>query len=294
MNIQEGFEASSAAERMKEQTSALNEGKIPEDCIRNESGAMSPEQHDINEALLPDDGRRPHPESLAGEATQPERGGMTPTAGDAMKEVESEAASPWSDVESTGENAAIDERGLESVVEDAGQSLEGKNQFYPKAERDLADAGFEVHNENAYTGQSKPDYLAVKDGEAYIGEIKSPRECETSKSGWITDQPNDTERMHAARENARERVAQGTPVDVAAHMAVIDGQIPDYANKVQDGRVRNLPDGINPEGPMKGAYTLPASESGNVESAFKELGKAYDEKLEGVSGSVTYTYSLHS
>ncbi len=169
--------------------------------------------------------------------------------------------------------------------------MEGKNDFYPKAEKDLNVAGFKVFGERAYTGRSKPDYVATKDGETYVGETKSPQECKVGKSGWLANQTFDSVRMRDAREHANERVSRGLPRDVAAHEAVINGQIPDYADKIRNGQVRNLPDELNTDASMRGAYTVPISEAQKVEAAFDDLGTAYD-KIEGANGTVTYTYNL--
>jgi hypothetical protein len=294
MTMKEGFEGTIGKEQMQKQASALNEGKIPEGQPNLSPSEVTIEQQDINDALLPDDGRKPYPDGVI----DPEIPSKYNDSSMSISEDEHdwrptpESEFNWKDIEldRDNRNGGMTER--DYVQEGSEGSLsEGKAVFYPKAEADLKDNGFEVYGEKEYTGQSKPDYLATKNGESYVGEIKSPNECETSKSGWLADQPYDSERMKNAREHARQRVDEGVPREVAAHEAVINGQIPDYADKIRDGRVHNLPDGIEADGPMKGAYTVPTGESGNVEAAFEDLGIDY-EKIEGENGSVTYTYDL--
>ncbi len=298
--MKEGIDPSSGGEQLKVKSDAMNEGKIPEGQPGGEAGGLSPEQQDINDALLPDDGKKPHPESFVDPDLVPREGEMAKIEGApdtdivAGREIQPDAevaSAPWEDLELADDGQQAPEGAVQYAQDGKETASEGKGEFYPKAEKDLEGAGFEVHNEGEYTGQSKPDYVATKDGETYVGETKSPQECNTAKSGWLTDQPNDSQRMHDAREHARERVVDGLSKDVAAHEAVIDGQIPDYADKMRDGRVRNLPEDVNTDGPMKGAYTVPASEAGNVEAAFDDLEKSY-EKVEGENGTVTYTFDL--
>ncbi len=53
--FQEGTEQSRLSQSLQEQKSALQEGTMPEATQDVGPGELSPEQHDINESLLPDD-----------------------------------------------------------------------------------------------------------------------------------------------------------------------------------------------------------------------------------------------
>ncbi len=59
--------------------------------------------------------------------------------------------------------------------------MEGKEEFYKKAEEALKKSGYQYYGEKDIVGigsghSSKPDYIAVKDGIVVVGEIKSPKE----------------------------------------------------------------------------------------------------------------------
>ncbi len=76
------------------------------------------------------------------------------------------------------------------------------------------------------------------------------------------------------------------------HEIIIRGQIPDYIR--MQGKNYELPRGIELEGRVvRGAYTVPSSETADVEVAFKNIGKKYTripptEKT--ISDAVTYVF----
>ena len=260
MSMKEGMDSPAKSDIAKEQQRALTEGTIPQqEPLLDDLPSIG--SSDLVDIPLPDDGRRPY-------------------SGDQITEI----------IQDDVPDTLIFENLRDS---DINTIEEGKDSFDPKVEQDLSDAGFDVHTEDEYKGRSKPDYIAKRGGEdtVHIGETKSPAECSSGKGGWFTDQSYDSERMKKAREDAREAVANGVPRDVAGHQIIINGQIPDYADKVKGGKVTNLPEGVTADATMKGAYSVPASEASNVEKAFDNLDKSY-EKIEGDNGTVTYVYDL--
>ena len=87
---------------------------------------------------------------------------------------------------------------------------------------------------------------------------------------------------------ARREKAGEVPKDVCGHEIIIRGQIPDYVAKLD--KTYDLPPGVSGNGIIKGGYTVPSNEAGNVETALKNCGKAGYEKIDTVNGSVTYIF----
>ena len=128
--------------------------------------------------------------------------------------------------------------------------MSGKKEFHPKVKATFIEAGFEYYDgDEDIQGKTrqhrrKPDYVAVKDDQIIIGEIKSPKEPPTS-SNWRQKQPNDSEEFAQVRQDILD-LEQAGMVDpsVGGHGIIIRGQIPDYVAKI----------GVT--------YDLPASEPG--------------------------------
>ena len=111
--------------------------------------------------------------------------------------------------------------------------IEGKEEFYKKAEEALKSKGYQYYGEKDIVGirsghSSKPDYIAVKDGIVIIGEIKSPKEGPKSAM-WRQIQRGDSEEFKAVRlDVARREEAGELSREVGGHEIIIRGQIPDY------------------------------------------------------------------
>lgn len=186
-------------------------------------------------------------------------------------------------------------KGMLQQGKTAVKNLEGKEKFYPKGSETLQKNRFTVIEENKIRGfgrqhRSKPDYIAIKENRTIIGEIKSPRERPT-QANWRIKQPNDTTQMASIREKIkRAENAKEIEKNVGGHVIVIEGQIKDYAAKIE--RTYHLPEEAAGKQIM-GGYTFPASEVDNVEKAFQYAGKKVLERYQGDSGDVTFIYSLN-
>ena len=127
--------------------------------------------------------------------------------------------------------------------------MSGKNEFYPKVEKSFISDSYEYFDGdrdiNGKTIQHlrKPDYIAVKNGEIIIGEIKSPNEPPISGS-WLQRQPNDGYEFASVRESVHSREkAGGVGPEDGGHEIIIRGQIPNYVSNL--GTTYDLPAGIS-------------------------------------------------
>ena len=115
---------------------------------------------------------------------------------------------------------------------------EGKKEFYRNVEEALKSKGYDYYDgDRDIPGKgrqhaNKPDFIAVKDGKVYIGEIKSPAEGPKSGS-WRQVQNSDTEEFAAVRMDVakRERAGFLSP-EIGGHEIIIRGQIADYVRKI--------------------------------------------------------------
>jgi hypothetical protein len=174
--------------------------------------------------------------------------------------------------------------------------MTGKASFYPKAEKALESRGFEYFDgDNGIKGKSaahrsRPDYVAIKDDDCVIGEIKSPDEPPTSGS-WRQIQPNDSNDFAKVRENVKRREKSGQlDPEVGGHEIIIRGQIPDYVAKI--GKTYDLPANAS-ERKLRGGYTVPSAQAANVEDALENCGKKNCWKIDTGNGSVTYIFDLN-
>lgn len=172
----------------------------------------------------------------------------------------------------------------------------GKTNFYRKAKESLQSKGYQYYDgERDIRGKgrshaSKPDYIATKGNTTIIGEIKSPGEPPTSGS-WRQVQNSDSEDFKRVRlEVAAREQAGEVSKEVGGHEIIIRGQIPDYVAKI--GLTYDLPEGVPEGGFIKGGYTVPASEAGNAEAAFRNCRKIDYDKIDIGNGSTTYIFSL--
>jgi hypothetical protein len=180
-------------------------------------------------------------------------------------------------------------------LEGNSENMAGKNVFYPKAEEALTCSGFEYFDGDkrirgkSAAHRSKPDYVAVKDNECIIGEIKSPDEPPTSGS-WRQIQPNDSSDFAKAREDVKRLENSGRlNPEVGGHEIIITGQIPDYASKI--GVTYDLPD-IALDKKLRGGYTVPSEQAENVEVALENCGKKNCQKIDTDNGLVTYIFDF--
>ena len=173
--------------------------------------------------------------------------------------------------------------------------MQGKKQFYPKAETSLKSQGYQYYDgDRDIRGKgsaSKPDYIATKGNLIIIGEIKSPMEGPMS-GNWREIQNSDTEGFKSVRLEVKTREEEGkVPKEIGGHEIIIRGQIVDYANK--RGKTYHLPAGVSEEGAtIKGGYTLPLNQSNNVEQALENCKKDNYEKIDTGNGAVTFIFSL--
>jgi len=173
--------------------------------------------------------------------------------------------------------------------------MEGKKEFYLKVEEALKSQGYEYYDGDVdipgkgRQHSNKPDYIAVKGNNIYIGEIKSPAEGPKSAS-WRQIQNSDTEEFAAVRMGIvkREKAGLVSP-DVGGHEIIIRGQIADYVRKI--GINFDLPASISQNNEIKTAYSMPESEERNVEKALENCRKKVYEKINTGNGSITYLFS---
>ena len=172
--------------------------------------------------------------------------------------------------------------------------LEGKEEFYKKAEEALKKKGYQYYGEKDIPGigrghSSKPDYIAVKDGIVIIGEIKSPKEGPKSAM-WREIQRSDTEEFKAVRlDVARREEAGELPREVGGHEIIIRKQIPDYMSK--RGKTYNFPPAVRKDSKVMAGYTFPDYERRNVEQALKNSRKTIYEVIDIGNNSITYIFA---
>ena len=173
--------------------------------------------------------------------------------------------------------------------------MSGKNDFYPVVEESFKAKGYEYFDGdrdiNGKTAQHrrKPNYVALKDDVVIIGEIKSPVEPPTSSS-WRQKQPNDGRKFAGVRADVLDREKAGKlDPEIGGHEIVIRGQIPNYVSRI--GKTYDLP--VDKKRKIiKGGYSVPAAQSGNVEQALISLGKKYCQIIYDGNGAITYIVDL--
>jgi len=171
--------------------------------------------------------------------------------------------------------------------------VEGKEEFYKKAEEALSRSGYQYYGEKDIVGigsghSSKPDYIAVKDGIVVIGEIKSPKEGPKSAM-WRQIQRSDSEEFKAVRLDVAKREGAGElPREIGGHEIIIRGQIPDYICK--RGKTYKLPLSIDSNSRIMAGYTFPDYERRNVEQALKNCGKRVYEVIDTGNSSITIIF----
>lgn len=173
--------------------------------------------------------------------------------------------------------------------------MSGKNDFYPKIEKDLISAGYcYFDGDRDIPGKSrqhrrKPDYIAVKGDVIVIGEIKSPNEPPTSGS-WRQEQPNDSIEFAGVREDVRTRETTGRlDPEVGGQEIIIRGQIPDYVANL--GITYDLP--VEISGRMiKGGYSVPSEQAGNVKIAIKNCKINNFQTINNSGYSATFIFDL--
>ena len=173
--------------------------------------------------------------------------------------------------------------------------MEGKHEFYSKAEAALTEHGYRYFDgDRDIKGKgrqhaNKPDYIATKGSTVIIGEIKSP--AESPKSGsWRQRQNSDTEEFAAVRAEVAKREKAGlVSPEVGGHEIIICGQIADYVRKI--GINFDLPASLSKNAELIMGYTFPKSEDKNVEQALKNCRKKVHEKIDTGNDSVTYLFS---
>ena len=173
--------------------------------------------------------------------------------------------------------------------------MNGKNEFYPKVEKSLLLNGYKYFDGDrdikgkTRQHQRKPDYIAVKNGEIIIGEIKSTNESPTTGS-WRQKQANDSSEYAAVRQEVRDREKAGkVSPEVGGHEIIIKGQIPDYAANL--GVTYDLPVRVS-GGTLKGGYSVPAEQACNVINAFKICGKSDYQVVDNQGQTVTFIFDL--
>jgi len=172
--------------------------------------------------------------------------------------------------------------------------MEGKEEFYKKAEEALKRSGYQYYGEKDIVGigsghSSKPDYIAVKDGTVVIGEIKSPKEGPKSVM-WRQIQRSDSEEFKAVRlDVARREDAGELAKEVGGHEIIIRGQIPDYISK--RGRTYNFPPPVRKDAKIMAGYTFPDYERRNVEQALKNSRKTIYEVIDTGNKAITFIFS---
>jgi hypothetical protein len=173
---------------------------------------------------------------------------------------------------------------------------EGKAAFYSKADQSMTTAGFRYFDGDrdirgkGRSHASKPDYIAARNGELIIGEIKSP--LESPKSGsWRTPQKSDTEPFSKIRlEVAGREQAGEVSKEIGGHLIIIRGQIPDYVRKL--GVTYDVPAECSQPETIKCGYTVPEHEKGNVIEGLRLSNIDAYEVINDGNGSVTFIYQL--
>jgi hypothetical protein len=173
--------------------------------------------------------------------------------------------------------------------------MSGKKEFYPKVKETFIDAGYEYYDgDQDIQGKTrqhrrKPDYIAVKDDQIIIGEIKSPKEPPTSGS-WRQKQTHDSDEFAQVRQDILD-LEQAGMIDpnVGGHGIIIRGQIPDYVAKI--GVTFDLP-ASEPGLKIKGGYTVPSDQAQNVKTALSNCGKIKYQVLGNGNGLATFIFEL--
>jgi hypothetical protein len=173
--------------------------------------------------------------------------------------------------------------------------MSGKKDFYPKVKATFIEAGYEYYDGDidiqgkTRQHRRKPDYIAVKEDQIVIGEIKSPKEPPTSSS-WRQKQPNDSEEFAQVRQDILD-LEQAGMVDpsVGGHGIIIRGQIPDYIAKI--GVTFDLP-ASETAIKIKGGYSVPSDQGQNVKAALSNCGKIKYQTIGNGNGLVTYIFEL--
>jgi len=174
-------------------------------------------------------------------------------------------------------------------------SKEDKMTFYSKVEKSLTLRGYKYYDGDrdirgkGRSHASKPDYIAVKNDTIIIGEIKSPSEPPTSSS-WRQVQNSDTEGFKKVRIEVASREKAGeVSKEAGGHEIIIRGQIPDYVRKI--GETYDLPEDIINAKKILCGYSVPSSETKNVEQALRNCSKTMKDKIDIGNGVVTYIFS---
>ena len=173
--------------------------------------------------------------------------------------------------------------------------MSGKKEFYPKVKESFIAAGYEYYDgDEDIKGKTrqhrrKPDYIAVKGNLIIIGEIKSSNEPPTSGS-WRQKQPNDSSEFAKVRQDIfdLERAGMLDP-NVGGHGIIIRGQIPDYVSNL--GITYDLPSGTSRR-TIRGGYSVPAEQAGNVVNALKNCGKRGYRVVENGGQAATFIFDL--
>ena len=173
--------------------------------------------------------------------------------------------------------------------------MEGKKEFYKKVEEALKSKGYEYYDgDRDIPGKgrqhaNKPDYIAVKGNNVYIGEIKSPAEGPKSGS-WRQVQKSDTKEFAATRTEVAKREKAGLlSPEIGGHEIIIGGQIADYVRKIDINF--DLPESVPQNAEIRMAYSMPESEERNVEEALSNCRKTIHYKITIGNGSITYLFS---
>lgn len=173
--------------------------------------------------------------------------------------------------------------------------VEGKKEFYKKVEEALKSKGYEYFDgDRDIPGKgrqhaNKPDFIAIKNGKVYIGEIKSPAEPPKSTS-WRQIQNSDSDafkkvRLDVAKREAKRELGK----EIGGHEIIIRGQIADYVRKI--GINFDLPSAVSQNVLIRMAYSIPKSEEQNVAKALVNCRNMVYEKVDTENGSVTYLFS---
>ena len=173
--------------------------------------------------------------------------------------------------------------------------MEGKKEFYKKVEEALKSQGYNYFDgDRDIPGKgrqhaNKPDFIAVKGGKVYIGEIKSPAEGPKSAS-WRQIQNSDTEQFAAVRMDVAKREKAGLVLpEIGGHEIIIRGQVADYVRKI--GINFDLPESGSRNNEIMMAYSMPESEELNVEKALANCRKKVHNKINIGNGSITFFFS---
>ena len=129
----------------------------------------------------------------------------------------------------------------------------------------------------------------MKGDQIIIGEIKSLNEPPSSGS-WRQKQPNDSDEFAKVRQDILdlERAGMLNP-NVGGHGIIIRGQIPDYVSNL--GKTYDLPARISGR-TLKGGYSVPAEQAGNVVNALKNCGKRGYRVVENGGQAATFIFDL--